>query len=64
LERKLRDERMKAEKEEDYICEDVRNDGMKGWNCIYDVMWIEGDGMDWIGVWGLYHLILRAGDWM
>jgi hypothetical protein len=31
---------MKVEKEEDYICENVMDDGMKGWNCIYDIMWI------------------------
>jgi hypothetical protein len=40
------------------------NDGTKGWNCIYDIMWIGVLGMDWIGVWGLYHLSSRAGDWM
>jgi hypothetical protein len=45
LGRKLRDERMKSEKEEDYICEDVMNDGMKGWNCNYDVIGIGGNGI-------------------
>jgi hypothetical protein len=42
----------------------VLNDGIKGWKCIYDIMWIGGDSMDWTGVWGLYHLISRAEDWM
>jgi hypothetical protein len=36
---------MEAEKEEDYICEDVMIDGMKEWNCIYDVTGIRGDGI-------------------
>lgn len=41
----MRNERMEAEKEEDYICEDVMIDGMKEWNCIYDVTGIRGDGI-------------------
>jgi len=44
---------MEVEKEEDYICEYVMIDGMKEWNCIYDVTGIGGDGIGLDRRWGV-----------